>query len=106
MAFSPENLKIWVNSREIHAFIETATYPPFTKGTCWVASHLCSLSSWPYPYLAGVCTVHQCHELAYGHRGPKRLYCSCIGQDSPSRVMDYLFVGDQLKHRVATPVFS
>ena len=33
MAFSPENLKIWVNSREIHAFIQTATYPPFTKGT-------------------------------------------------------------------------
>ena len=33
MAFSPENLKIWVDSREIHAFIQTATYPPFTKGT-------------------------------------------------------------------------
>ena len=33
MAFSPENLKIWVNSREIHAFIQTATYPRFTKGT-------------------------------------------------------------------------
>ena len=33
MAFYPENLKIWVNSREIHAFIQTATYPPFTKGT-------------------------------------------------------------------------
>ena len=33
MAFSPENLKIWVNSREIHAFIQAATYPPFTKGT-------------------------------------------------------------------------
>ena len=33
MAFSPENLKFWVNSREIHAFIQTATYPPFTKGT-------------------------------------------------------------------------
>ena len=33
MAFSPENLKIRVNSREIHAFIQTATYPPFTKGT-------------------------------------------------------------------------
>ena len=33
MAFSPENLKIWVNSREIHAFIQTATYPLFTKGT-------------------------------------------------------------------------
>ena len=33
MAFPPENLKIWVNSREIHAFIQTATYPPFTKGT-------------------------------------------------------------------------
>ena len=32
MAFSPENFKIWVNSREIHAFIQTATYPPFTKG--------------------------------------------------------------------------
>ena len=33
MAFSPENLKILVNSREIHAFIQTATYPLFTKGT-------------------------------------------------------------------------
>ena len=33
MAFSPENLKIVVNSREIHAFIQTATYPPFMKGT-------------------------------------------------------------------------
>ena len=33
MAFPPENLKIWVNSREIHAFIQTATYPLFTKGT-------------------------------------------------------------------------
>ena len=33
MAFSPENLKIWVNSREIHAFIPTAIYPRFTKGT-------------------------------------------------------------------------
>ena len=33
MAFSPENLKIWVNSREIHAFIPMATYPLFMKGT-------------------------------------------------------------------------
>ena len=31
MVFSPENLKILVNSREIHAFIQTATYPLFTK---------------------------------------------------------------------------
>ena len=31
--FPPKNLKIWVNSREIRAFIQTATYPPFTKGT-------------------------------------------------------------------------
>ena len=38
MAFSPENLKIWVNSREIHAFIQTATYPPFTKGTALVSA--------------------------------------------------------------------
>ena len=30
MAFPPENLKIWVHSCEIHAFIQTATYPPFT----------------------------------------------------------------------------
>ena len=36
MAFSPENLKILVNSREIHAFIQTATYSLFTKGT-WLA---------------------------------------------------------------------
>ena len=33
MAFSPKNLKIWVNSREIHAIIQTATKRPFTKGT-------------------------------------------------------------------------
>ena len=33
MAFSPKNLKIWVNSREIHAIIQTATSRPFTKGT-------------------------------------------------------------------------
>ena len=33
MVFSPENLKIRLNSREIHAFIQTATYPPFPKGT-------------------------------------------------------------------------
>ena len=31
--FPSKNLIIWVNSREIHAFIQTATYPPFTKGT-------------------------------------------------------------------------
>ena len=30
MAFPPENLKFWVESREIHACIQTATYPPFT----------------------------------------------------------------------------
>ena len=40
MAFSPENLKILVNSREIHAFIQTATYPLFTKGTMIWASPL------------------------------------------------------------------
>ena len=33
MAFSPENLKIWVDSREYSRQIQTATYPPFTKGT-------------------------------------------------------------------------
>ena len=33
MAFSPENLKIWVDSREYSRIIQTATYPPFTKGT-------------------------------------------------------------------------
>ena len=33
MAFSPEYIKAGVNSRETHAFIQTATYPPFTKGT-------------------------------------------------------------------------
>ena len=32
MAFSPENLKIWVNPREYSRIIETDTYPPFTKG--------------------------------------------------------------------------
>ena len=32
MAFSPENLKIRVNSRGIQAFIQTATYRLFTKG--------------------------------------------------------------------------
>ena len=33
MAFSPENLKIWVHSREYSRHIQTATYPPFMKGT-------------------------------------------------------------------------
>ena len=33
MAFSPENLEIWVTSREYSGPIETAAYPPFTKGT-------------------------------------------------------------------------
>ena len=32
MAFSPENLKIWVDSRKYLRQIQTATYPPFTKG--------------------------------------------------------------------------
>ena len=31
MAFSPENPKIWVDSREYSHPIQTATYPPFTK---------------------------------------------------------------------------
>ena len=43
MAFSPKSLQIWVDSREIHAFIPTATYPPFTKGTIAVPP--------PTPYL-------------------------------------------------------
>ena len=33
MAFPPENLEIWVNSRKYSRRIQTATYPPFTKGT-------------------------------------------------------------------------
>ena len=33
MAFSSENLEIWVDSREYSHPIQTATYPPFTKGT-------------------------------------------------------------------------
>ena len=33
MAFPPQNLKIWVDSRECSRQIQTATYPPFTKGT-------------------------------------------------------------------------
>ena len=32
MAFSPKTLNIWVNGREIHAFIQTAAYPSFKKG--------------------------------------------------------------------------
>ena len=31
--FPPKTSKIGVNSREIHAFIQTATQPPFRKGT-------------------------------------------------------------------------
>ena len=34
MAFSPQNLEISVDSREYSHPIQTATYPPFTKGTC------------------------------------------------------------------------
>ena len=40
MAFSPKNLKIWVDSREIHAIIQTATSPPFTKGTWFLPGPL------------------------------------------------------------------
>ena len=43
MAFSPENLKILVNSREIHAFIQTATYPLFTKFNTTVLRHCLTL---------------------------------------------------------------
>ena len=34
MAFSPENLEIWVVAREYSRIIQTATYTPFMKGTC------------------------------------------------------------------------
>ena len=34
MVSPPENLKMWVNSREYSRIIQTTTYPPFTKGTC------------------------------------------------------------------------
>ena len=33
MVFPRQKSKFWVDSREIHAFIQTATYPTFTKGT-------------------------------------------------------------------------
>ena len=33
MGFPPENLEIRVDSREYSRPIQTATYPPFTKGT-------------------------------------------------------------------------
>ena len=33
MVYSPGNLEIWVDSREYSRPIQTATYPPFTKGT-------------------------------------------------------------------------
>ena len=46
MAFPPENLEIWVDSREYSHPIQTATYPPFTKGT-WLP---------PIPQLVGFCT--------------------------------------------------
>ena len=49
MAFPPENLKIWVNSREIHAFIQTATYPPFTKDTFLPHRRLVSSLTPPRP---------------------------------------------------------
>ena len=37
MAFPPESLEIWVDTREYSHPIETATYPPFTKGTSMFA---------------------------------------------------------------------
>ena len=62
MAFPPEYLKILVNSRENHPFIQTATYSLFTKGT-WggVAGHLdqcplanvCHGEALPWPTLQG-----------------------------------------------------
>ena len=33
MAYSPENLEFWVNSREYSRPIQRASYPPFKKGT-------------------------------------------------------------------------
>ena len=38
MAFSPETLKCWVDSREYSRPIQTATYPPFTNGTILLVS--------------------------------------------------------------------
>ena len=42
MVFSPENLEIWINSREYSRPIPTAIYPPFMKFThvtCARSSH-------------------------------------------------------------------
>ena len=59
LGFPPENLKIWVNSREIHAFIQTANYPPFTKGT----GLACPGRGMRRPNVGGV------HRPAHGHDG-------------------------------------
>ena len=47
MAFSPENLEIWVDSREYPRPIQTASYPPFTKGkkALGLFSHACCACS-------------------------------------------------------------
>ena len=69
MAFSPKNLKIWVNSREIHAIIQTATEPPFTKGT-EVFCHFYVSRTTPLP-----CTCNYC---------PLLPFCACKRVYSPS----------------------
>ena len=55
MAFSPENLKIWVDSREYSRQIQTATYPTFKKGTqntpfTYTKSRLMPAFNPPTPY--------------------------------------------------------
>ena len=68
MAFSPENLKILVNSREIHAFIQTATYSLFTKGTqlCAICVRTCNnvplhdLTRLPRPHVPQVFVCAPC----------------------------------------------
>ena len=52
MAFSPGNLNIWVGPRAIHAFIQTATYPPFTKGTTRIKLYV--LGDPVYPFVTNV----------------------------------------------------
>ena len=67
MAFPPEDLKIWVNSREYSCIIQAATYPPFTKGTNGDVLPLLHA-----PHHTTPCTCNYCPLLPFCAR--KRVY--------------------------------
>ena len=65
MALSSENLEIWVNWREYSRPIQTATYPPFTKGTYPMASVKCGSCSTRRTDAHALGTETQSHSTPY-----------------------------------------